>query len=349
MKQIWLYSIVLLSFLGNAQEKDSLTIKVSGFLETYYAYDFSNPTTDTKLPFMYNYNRHNEFNVNNGLIRAQLQYGTAYASIAVHAGTYVDDNYASEDIKLVSEAYVGMYLNDNKKSSIEVGIMPSYIGFESATTASNLTLTRSILAENSPYFMTGVKYNFKPNDKWSFSGLVTNGWQRINKPQKDVAPALGTQIVYKPSEKSTLNWSTFIGKEFYGTELAMRYFNNLYWDNTWNSKWRTILGFDFGIQDSSSLNDKHLYWMSPVLIAQYSINTKWQTAFRVEYYQDENNVIIATSDAFKTSGASLNFDYLPNSKVKLRTEARYFDSKEAIFFDNKSDNFFVTTSLSFEF
>ncbi|WP_291138010.1 porin [Flavobacterium sp. UBA7663] len=349
MKQIWLYSIVLLSFLGNAQEKDSLKIKVSGFLETYYAYDFSNPTTDAKLPFMYNYNRHNEFNVNNGLIRAQLQYGNAYVSIAVHAGTYVDDNYASEDIKLVSEAYVGMYLNDNKKSSIEVGIMPSYIGFESATTATNLTLTRSILAENSPYFMTGIKYNYKPNEKWSFSGLVTNGWQRINKPDKTVAPAFGTQIVYKPSEKTTLNWSTFIGKEFYGTELGMRYFSNLYWDNTWNSKWRTILGFDFGIQDSSSLNDKHLYWMSPVLITQYSINSKWQTAVRVEYYQDEDNVIVATSDAFKTSGASINFDYLPNSKVKLRTEARYFDSKETIFFDNKSNNFFVTTSLSFEF
>ncbi len=349
MKQIWLYSIVLLSFLGNAQEKDSLTIKVSGFLETYYSYDFSNPTTDVKLPFMYNYNRHNEFNVNNGLIRTQLQYGNAYASIAIHAGTYVDDNYASEDIKLLSEAYVGMYLNYNKKSSIEVGIMPSYIGFESATTASNLTLTRSLLADNSPYFMTGVKYNYKPSDKWSFSGLVTNGWQRINKPQKDVAPAFGTQIVYKPGTKTTLNWSTFIGKEFYGTELAMRYFSNLYWDNTWNAKWRTILGFDFGIQDSSSLNDKHLFWMSPVLITQYSINPKWQTAVRVEYYQDEDNVIITTSDAFKTSGASINFDYLPNSKVKLRTEARYFDSKEAIFFEDKSNNFFVTTSLSFEF
>ena len=89
--------------------------------------------------------------------------------------------------------------------------------------------------------------------------------------------------------------------------------------------------------------------MSPVLIAQYSINSKWQSAVRLEYYQDEDNVIVATSDVFKTSGASLNFDYLPNSKVKLRTEARYFDSKAAIFFDNKSNNFFVTTSLSFEF
>ena len=341
--------LILLPFSIFSQEKDSLKIKVSGFLETYYAYDFSSPTTDSKLPFMYNYNRHNEFNEKKGLIRAQLQYGNTYASIAVHAGTYVNDNYASEDIKLVSEAYVGMYLNDNKKSSIEVGIMPSYIGFESATTATNLTLTRSILAENSPYFMTGIKYNYKPSDKWSFSGLVTNGWQRINRPDKTVTPALGTQIIYKPSEKATLNWITFIGKEFYGTELAMRYFSNLYWDNTWNSKWRTILGFDFGIQDSSSMNDEHLFWMSPVFIAQYSINPKWQTAVRVEYYQDEDNVIVATSDAFKTSGASINFDYLLNSKVKLRTEARYFDSKEAIFFDTKTNNFFVTTSLSFEF
>lgn len=340
---------MFLSFLGNAQENDSLKIKVSGFLETYYANDFSNTSTDAKLPFMYNYNRYNEFNVNNGLICAQLQYGNAYASIAVHAGTYVDDNYALEDIKLLSEAYIGMYLNDNKKSSIEVGIMPSYIGFESATTASNLTLTRSILAENSPYFMTGIKYNYEPNDKWSFSGLATNGWQHINKPDKTITPAIGTQIVYKPSEKATLNWSTFIGKEFYGTELAMRYFNNLYWDNAWNSKWRTILGFDFGIQDSSSLNNKHLYWMSPVLITQYTMSPKWQTAVRVEYYQDEDNVIIATSDAFKIYGSSINVDYLPNSRVKLRIEARYLDSKEALFSDNKSNNFFVTTSLSFEF
>ena len=113
MKNIIKILIICISAISFAQEKDSLKIKVTGFLETYYAYDFSNPTTDTKLPFMYNYNRHNEFNVNNGLIRAQLQYGNTYASIAVHAGTYVNDNYASEDIKLVSEAYVGMYLNGN--------------------------------------------------------------------------------------------------------------------------------------------------------------------------------------------------------------------------------------------
>ncbi|MGV7104939.1 porin [Flavobacterium sp. U410] len=348
-KQIWLYSIMLfLTFLGNAQEKDSLKIKISGFLETYYAYDFENPNNEVKLPFMYNYNRHNEFNVNNGIIRTRLEYGNVYASIALHAGTYVEDNYASEDIKLLSEAFIGLYLNDTKRSSIEVGIMPSYIGFESATSAANLTLTRSLLAENSPYFMTGAKYNYKPSDRWSFSGLVTNGWQRISKQNKKQAPAVGSQIVYTPTIHTTVNWSTFIGKEYYGTQLGMRYFSNLYWDNQWSSNWRTILGFDIGIQENS-VGNNYLYWMSPVLITQYSINSKWQTAIRLEYYQDKNNVIIAGSNPFKTSGTSINFDYLPNSKVKIRVEARYLDSEKAIFVDDKTNNFFVTTSLSFEF
>lgn len=44
--------LILLPFSIFSQENDSLKIKVSGFLETYYAYDFSNPTTDAKLPFM---------------------------------------------------------------------------------------------------------------------------------------------------------------------------------------------------------------------------------------------------------------------------------------------------------
>ena len=159
-------------------------------------------------------------------------------------------------------------------------------------------------------------------------------------------------MVYKSSANSTLNWSTFIGKEFNGLDFTMRYFSNLYYDQKWNDKWRTIVGFDYGIQDLSSTNDQSASWLSPVIMAQYSIHSKWQTAFRTEYYQDEKNIIIAGNEAFKTLGFSLNLDYLPNSKVKLRTEARYLQSQENTFVKNDlptDNNFFVTTSLSFEF
>jgi hypothetical protein len=344
--------IFCIGFSAFAQENKELKLSFSGFLETYYSYDFNTPNSEQKLPFMYNYNRHNEFNVNIGLLRAKAEYDNAYAVLALQAGTYVEDNYANETTKIINEAYVGLYLDKAKKSTIELGILPSYIGFETANNSSNVTLTRSLLADNSPYFMTGIKYTFTANEKWTFSGLLTNGWQRINKPDKNVGPAFGSQIIYKPSTNSVFNWSTFMGKEWYNDQWGMRYFSNLYWDNKWNSKWRTIIGFDAGMQNDVTNNNNKLYWMSPVLIMQYTLAPKWQTAFRAEYYQDEDVVIIAINDEFKTLGTSLNIDYLFNSKVKLRTEARYLNSQEKVFSKDEipvNNNFFITSSLSFEF
>lgn len=348
MKKSHTIILLILSASLFCQEKSELKTNFSGFIETYYSFDLHKPTTEMKFPFMYNYNRHNEFNINMALIRAKVSYENMYASIALQSGTYVDDNYANEKIKYLNEAFIG--LNINKNHTIEAGILPSYIGFETAVSASNLTLTRSLLAENSPYFMAGIKYTFKPSIKWDFSMLLTNGWQRIYKPQKDIAPSVGTQITYKPNTNATFNWSTFLGKEFNGTDYAMRYFNNLYFDKKWTEKWRTIFGFDYGLQKLP--NNEWASWLSPVMITQYTINSKWQTAFRTEYYQDDKNVIIATNDAFKTMGFSINFDYLPNSKVKFRTEVRYFDSKNDIFVKNSNlvdSNFFLTTAISFEF
>ena len=148
-------------------------------------------------------------------------------------------------------------------------------------------------------------------------GLITNGWQRIAKSNDAIPPSYGTQIVFIPTENSLLNWSTFVGKENYNGAFGMRYFSNLYWDSIWNSKWRTIVGFDFGIQKRNSTNDNYMNWWSPVVIAQYTISSKWQTAARLEYYQDRNNVIITHSNPFTTSGYSLNFDHLLNTKEKI--------------------------------
>ncbi|HQW69428.1 MAG TPA: outer membrane beta-barrel protein, partial [Flavobacterium sp.] len=214
--------LLLISSFASAQD-EVLKVSFSGYIDTYYSYDFNQPSLEQKLPFMYNYNRQNEFNLNIGLLRAKVDYQNAYAVLSLQSGTYVDDNYANEKMKNLNEAYVGLFLDQQKKHSVEVGILPSYIGFETAVSHTNLTLTRSLLAENSPYFMTGIKYNYKPSDKWSFSGFVTNGWQRIQKPEKDISPAFGTQISYKSSSNSVVNWSTFIGKEFNGMDYTMRY------------------------------------------------------------------------------------------------------------------------------
>jgi hypothetical protein len=93
---------------------------------------------------------------------------------------------------------------------IDAGIMPSHIGFESAIGKDCATLTWSILADNSPYYEAGVKIDITQKRKWYlrhvFKRLAThpeNWWQ----------PNSGAQVTYKPSAKTTLNWSTYVGNE----------------------------------------------------------------------------------------------------------------------------------------
>lgn len=355
-KKILFVALLLVNFFtGRSQDtitESKVKINFSGYLETYYTYDFNQQEGTKRQEFLYNHNRHNEFNVNMALLRTSIVYERIYANIALQAGTYVEDNYVSEDLKILNEAYIGVYLDKNKKTTLDAGIFASHIGFETATSSGNLNLTRSLLAENSPYFLSGIRFNYKPNDQWTFTGLLNNGWQRINKPNRDALPAFGSQIVYKPSSKSIVNWSTFIGDEPVGTDLRTRYFNNFYWDHQWTDKWRTIVGFDYGLQKRFS-GDDYSNWYSPVLIAQYSIAKKWQMAYRSEYYQDKENIIIASNyRSFKTLGNSVNLDFLPNSKVKVRTEARWLHAQDEIFKTDKEfskDSFFVTTSMCFEF
>lgn len=64
---------LLLSISVFAQKKNEVKWSLSGYLETYYSYDFNQPEAQMKLPFMYNYNRHNEFNVNLGLVRVKAE------------------------------------------------------------------------------------------------------------------------------------------------------------------------------------------------------------------------------------------------------------------------------------
>ncbi|KAF5272975.1 hypothetical protein FQR65_LT17253 [Abscondita terminalis] len=105
----------------------------------------------------------------------------------------------------------------------QVRIMPSHIGWESAIGKDNYTLTRSLAAENSPYFETGVRLSYTTdNGKWYLSGLVLNGWQRIAKPEGNQSISFGHQVTYKPSEKITLNSSSFIGNDKSREEKRMR-------------------------------------------------------------------------------------------------------------------------------
>jgi hypothetical protein len=357
MKKIFTGMAVLLSMQSIAQESKSSPLTFSGYAEVYYSYDFTKPSDNNRPAFMYSHNRHNEFNLNLGFVKAAYNAEKVRANIAVAAGTYMNANYAAEPgvLKNVYEANAGVKLSKKKNLWLDAGIFSSHIGFESAISKDCWTLTRSILADNSPYYESGAKLTYtSDNSKWVISAMALNGWQRIKRVDGNSLMSFGTQLQYKPNNTTVLNYSTFIGTDKPDSARLMRYFHNLYAIFNINSKLGLTAGFDIGMEQKTIGSSDMNTWYAPVLILKYSINDKWAIAARGEYYSDENGVIIGTGtpNGFKTTGFSLNVDYAPASNMLIRVEGRNLNSKDDVFVKESSvtnSNTAVTASVAISF
>ena len=309
-------------------------VKFSGFVDIFYAYDFNQPKVSVRQPFLFNHNRHNEFNLNLALLKASITHKKYRANFAIQTGTYAADNYAAEEnvMQHVYEANAGISLNSGNNLWLDAGIFPSHLGFESAISIDNLTLTRSLVAESSPYYLAGAKVSYSPTEYWTLAAIITNGWQRIKRVPGNSLPSFGTQVSYA-QEKYTLNWSTFIGTDDPDVTRRMRYFNNLYALISINDALNLTAGFDIGLQQKSKGSGSYNVWYAPTLIAQYILSPEWAMAARAEYYADKNSVIISlpTADGFRTTGTSLNIDYTPFQNIACRVEGRWFRADNSIF------------------
>jgi len=89
MKKIIIIALVAIGFTTvRAQEdvKEVSPITLSGYVETYYSYDFGNPDNHARPGFVYSYNRHNEVNLNLGFAKVNYAKGNVRANLALMAG-----------------------------------------------------------------------------------------------------------------------------------------------------------------------------------------------------------------------------------------------------------------------
>ena len=352
-------SLGLVNLIYAQTDSTGNTLKISGYLETYYVYDFGNPEDHNRPDFLYSFNRHNEINLNLGFIQAEYDNNIVRGKLALMTGTYANANLVAESgvLKNIFEANAGVKLSKTKNRWVEAGIFGSHIGFESAIGANCWNMTRSILAENSPYFLSGAKISYtSDNDGWFLSGLILKGWQRIQRVPGNQTPAFGHQLTWTPNEKVTLNSSSFIGSDTPDSTRQMRYFHNFYGQFQLSAKLGLIVGFDIGAQQMAKESKDYHKWYSPVLIVRFTPIEKIAVAARAEYYSDKGEVIISTGtpNGFQTFGYSLNIDVQVMENVIWRVEGRTFNSgSNNVFLDRNQvptpNNYFTGTSLSIAF
>lgn len=318
---------LFLSPIGVMSQKDTFkNLSFSGYLEAYYSYDFNQPDNNRRPDFLYNFARHNEFSFNLALLKVSYEDKNIRSTFALMAGNYAQYNLQNEPTwaQFVNEASIGVKIHD--KLWLDVGIMPSHIGFESWYGMVCWHLSRSLMAENSPYFLTGARLSYEFSPKLDLVLWATNGWQNVQRQERSRGVGLGIGVNHRPIEGLVLNYSNYAGNEGLDPVNAWRFFNNFYLQYE-KADWGVTLGADYGIQEVTFIGVKEWYGVTASI--KKSLWEKLVLAGRAELYSDPSAIIL--NSGMKISGLSANLDYPVRENALVRLEARQFISQRADF------------------
>ncbi len=324
MHRILVFIFTLLSTQAAAQSSGKFTW--SGYVEAYYSYDFNQPANHLRPDLLYNFKRHNEFNINLGLLQVSYEEENIRTTLGLMIGNYAQFNLADEPqwAQMIYEASVGFKLLD--KLWLDVGVMPSHIGFESVIGADCWHLSRSLLAENSPYFLTGARFGYAANEKLNLTLWLTNGWQNVQRQARNQGLGMGLGVNYQPIHNLEINYSNYYGNESVQPTYEIRFFNNFYTQYT-QGKWGTTIGLDYGLE--STVFGQVNQWLGVTASLRRTLGEKFKLAGRAEYYSDSQAVIL--TDGMQVSGLSTNLDYQVHPQGLIRLELRQFYGKESYF------------------
>lgn len=330
------------------------SITFGGFIDTYYALDSNNPSNRERASFQTQPAKHNEFNLNLAYIEARLKEDERRGRLALQYGTSVDRNYAYENnksLQSIQEAYGGLKLSD--KLWMDAGIFFSHIGIENFISKNNINYTRSLNADNVPYYATGLRFEYRANEKDLIYLHLLNGWQNIQ--ENNTSKALGIKYQRTLDATSSFIYNNFLGDEKVTTPRSrFRSYQNFIFEKKLNEQWQLQTSFDVGTQAQLE-NDGVNTWYATSLILGQKLNDVSSVGYRAEYYLDkfESNISTGTTNGFQVASVSANYDRVLAKETVWRSEVRGFYSKDEIFPEGASSlnrwDWLLVTSLSMSF
>lgn len=294
------------------------------YLESYFSWAPRSESSSEKPENFFNHKMNNQPAINAAIGILRWNDGQARAALGIIAGHYSKYNMAIEPgiLQHVYEATVGFKLSAKNEFWLDAGVFNSHIGNEGVIGSDCWTLTRSIVAENSPYYESGLRLSYQqPSGKWNATLFLLNSWQRIARPAYQINPSYGFQFQYCFSEQNKMVYNAFFGSARPDSENVKRWYQNIYGIYYLSSKLAFCLSTDLGIdfQHKSAAS-----WFSPVVSLRYRVGKKCWFALRAEYFNDPERVIILDPEKERTSmaGISVNADWAIRKGVLLRAEWR---------------------------
>jgi hypothetical protein len=316
---------------------DSSRVRVGGFVDAYFAYDFSRPPT-TDRSYTTQAARHSEANVNLAFIDATLTGARVRGRLAIQYGTSVQANYAGEPARgaisgpavsrFLQEAFAGVHAT--RTLWIDGGIMLAPFGAESWISRDNWTYTRSLIADNSPYYEAGVRATWQAAAKVEAQLHVLNGWQNISETNED--KALAIRLQWTPAPRLVFAYDNFVGNEMPDSLTSrLRVFQEIIARADLNDRTSAAIAFDWGSQRRTTTGSDR--WHGFAALARYRLHPDISLGARVEGYSDAQQVIVKTGrpPGMRATGASINVDAQLDPRLVWRTELRLLRDRNRIF------------------
>jgi hypothetical protein len=317
-------------------------VRWTGTVDVYAGLDPGSADDRRRPPFLYSHARNGGVAINLAMLGAEIEEESVRAAAKLMAGTFAQDNQGFEEpgMQYVYEARVGARIAG--RTWVDAGVFPSHLGAESAIGLANPTLTRSLTAENSPYYLAGVKLGIAVGDRLELGVVAANGWQRIVQTDP-LGIGGGSWVTYRASDAVAVNWSTWVGLEQPSGEV--RLFSDLYTTVTLD-RVDLIAWFDVGTQAGrvwAGGNLQSRVWLLPDL----------GLVGRVETYVDPDGVVVTVDDAgVRLVGGSVGVDVRVPSPEAVqsmwRTEYRVLAADDEVFPGGAVQQL-ITTSISLAF
>ncbi len=320
-----------------AQSTETPRVTFGAFVDAYFAFDAGAPPTFDRA-FTTQAVRANEFNVNLAFVEALLAGEKVRGRFAVQAGTSVQSNYAGEPAvgansgpslaRNIQEAFVGYRVGE--RLWVDGGIFYSNMGMESWVSSDNLTYTRSLVADFSPFYSSGVRATWQASERLTARVDLVNGWQNISETNTD--KSVGTRLDFAPRPGVTLSHYLYGGTETGG---RVRLFTGVGAIAELSSQLKVEAQVDVGRQGQGSGSSDADSWTGGVLAARWALRPTVSLVGRAEWYNDPAQVIVVTgvADPFKAAGGSIGLEVSPGEGFLWRTELRTLSADAELFPD----------------
>ena len=310
--------------MGFAQD-DENPLVISGSVDTYYKYQFSNVTGQTSFA-----QDVNSFSLGMANIILSKEVGKASFVADIAFGPRADASAPGA----IQNLYISYALSD--KVSVTGGFMGTFVGYEVISPTGNFNYSTSYLFSTGPFQNGGLKFDFAISEKFRFMVGVFNEFDSYTNSSGGLD--FGAQIYVSPIEGLDA-YINFVTSNDSGTEIDLT--------ATYQVNDQLMFGLNTAKRTTGEFFDEKvgagLNFNGVALYANYAFSDSFALGVRGESYKDEDGGIL--SDVSSRVNAFTVSANIGSGPLKLIPEIRFDKANEDIFMDGDDPTDFFAQFL----